>query len=496
MKRFLPWLLLAAGGGAAWGLAFGEEGWLVVPWVAVAPLLLALSHRRAGWLGFVFGGAFWITSIPWIVRVLVTYGGLPWAASVPLWLLLVAYLAAYPALFAVLGRRLWLHPRLTVPLVALPALWVALEWLRAHLISGFPWNLAGYAWVEVAGALPLSAWIGIYGISFLVLFANTGVALALARRRWEPAAVGVLVPLLLLAAGGRWGGGRPAWSEPGLPAPVALLQPDTAIELQPEAATILANYRKLLRMSAEVCEPGTLLIWPESASWPYVWAEHPRLRRDVEALTRRGCSVLLSSVQPEAGSFYNSVFLVGPSGVVGRYDKRHLVPFGEYVPFAGVFGFLDKLARNAGAFLTGTSASLLPWGGERLGMAICFEVVFPAEVAELVREGATVLVTVTNDGWYGDTSAPWQHLRAARFRAAESRRPMLRAALTGVSAVITSEGALLTSLGPFEEGTLRARVVGRTDLSPASRRPWRVPLAATLLAVAGLGAGWWRARSR
>ena len=162
------------------------------------------------------------------------------------------------------------------------------------------------------------------------------------------------------------------------------------------------------------------------------------------------------------------------------------MPFGEYVPLSGVFTFLDKIARAAGDFARGTEPNLLPVGRERLGMAICFEVVFPSEVAELVREGATVLLTITNDAWYGDTAAPWQHFRAARFRAAENRRPLLRAAITGVTAVVEPDGSVLSSLGLFEEGVLPTRVLGRTDLSPASRWPAWVPVLSIALALLAL----------
>ena len=139
---------------------------------------------------------------------------------------------------------------------------------------------------------------------------------------------------------------------------------------------------------------------------------------------------------------------------------------------------------------------VLPWGDEKLGMSICYEVVFPAEVADLVRAGATVLVTITNDAWYGDTSAPWQHFRAARFRAAESRRPLLRAAITGVSAWVDPDGSVREELGVNQEGIIRARVLGQRGLTPFSRCPWLVPFLCTILAGAAFGVYFARARSR
>jgi apolipoprotein N-acyltransferase len=353
-------------------------------------------------------------------------------------------------------------------------------------LSGFPWNLAAYAWVEVPGALPLAAWVGAYGLSGLVLMANAGVALALARRRWEPLCLGLLVPWLLLSVGGRWGAGEPPSLSPGRP--VRLLQPnvDNLVVWDPEASA--ENVEKIFALSREACDrPGALLLWPESAGWPYSYTAHEAFRRDVDALARSGCPVLLNSAHQESeGAWYNSAFLVTADSPARRYDKRHLVPFGEYVPLARLLPFVESLARNAGDFRAARGLHLLPWGSEEIGLAICFEVIFPAEVAATVQSGASLLATVTNDAWYGDTSAPWQHLRAARFRAAESRRPMLRAAITGVSAVIASDGSVVGQLGVGEEGILRAVVTGRRDLSPASRWPWGIPLAAVAVATVAI----------
>lgn len=489
-------VLFALAGGALWAFAFGRQGMVIVPWLALAPLPLLLGARRPALLGLLWGLATWLTAIPWIARVLRLYGELSWGLAVFSLFLLALYLSLFPALFAALGARLWRRDTWStrsgsvafgLPLVGLPALWVSLEWLRTHLFSGFPWNLAAYAWVEVPGALPLSAWIGVYGVSFLVVFVNTGVALSIARRRWQPAVFAVSVTLVLLAAGRAWGGGSPVFVGPE-PEPVRLVQPDIENELQPTAETVAANYRKMLRRLGASCEPGALVVLPESSFWPFVYTTDRRLQRDLRTVLAAGrCTVLLNSVEPLDGDAYNSVYLIDASGLRGRYDKRHLVPFGEYVPLSRVFVFLDTVARNAGGFVPGDTLRLLPWGDERLGTAVCFEVTFPSEVAQLVRAGATLLVTVTNDAWYGDSWAPWQHLRAARFRAAENRRPMLRAAITGVTALIAADGSVRAEIGLYRDAVIRERVLGRRDLSPASRWPWLAPLLCTLAAAAALG---------
>lgn len=499
----LLWAAVALAGGVVWGLAFGREPWSLASWVALAPLALLLGAPggvgRRFFLGWLHGLAAWLAAIPWIAPTLVVFGQMPRPLAVISLGLLAAYLALFHGAFAALGSPLWRRGGWAA-LVALPGLWVALEWLRGALFGGFPWNLAAYAWVEVPGALPVAAWIGAWGVGFLLVFANVGVALAVARRRPEWAAVGVMAPLVVLAVGARWGA-EPAYRPFDVMAggPVRILQPNIENVVEPDWEVIRANYRKVLAMSEAACQPGALVIWPESAAWPFSLAADPVFREDVTALARRGgCTLLFNSLHPAPeGSFYNSAFVVTPEGeAAARYDKRKLVPFGEYVPFAGVFAFVDKLARNAGDFLPAAELRLLPWGGERLGVAICYEIVFPGQVAEAVREGASLLVTITNDAWYGDTAAPWQHYAAARFRAAESRRTVLRAAITGVSAVVEPDGGERARIDPFREGVIETAARGRDDLTPFTRAPWVVPGVSALLAVGGLAGVRMRERQR
>jgi len=486
MARLAPWLV-ALVGGLLWALCCGKETLPLASWLALGPLIVLLGQRRSWLLGWLHGVVYWLLAIRWIRPTLETYGGLPtWLASVAL-VLVCLYLGAYHGLFAALGRPLWRRGGV-LALTGLPALWVALEWLRAHLFSGFPWNLAAYAWTEVPGALPIAGWIGAYGVSFLLLLANVGVTAALVRRRRLPGAVAVLTCLVVLAIGARWGDGAAtigAAAVDNIPAsPVRLLQPNTENLVTWDAVRVEENYRRIFDLSQRACdEEGALLVWPESAAWPYSWGRSPELRRDLEAVTAAGCSVLFNTTDERSEGYFNSVLLLDGDGVAGRYDKRHLVPFGEYVPLARFFFFLEKIARNAGAYVAGRDVGPLSWGDQRLGPAVCFEVVFPGEVAQQVRAGATVLVAVTNDAWYGDSSAPRQHFRAVRFRAAESRRPFLRAALTGISAVVEADGSVSQLLGVGEEGFLSARIRGRTGLSPYVRWPSLVPATASIVAL-------------
>src|SRR5436305_6049671 len=461
-SRSRPILLrygIAALGGVLWALCFGRHAYVVASWIALAPLFLLLRFPDAGRLAFVHGFVGWMVALSWIPPTLVSFGGIPLPGAIPLTGLLAAYLAGFQAVFGWLGGPLWRRfPR--GRLAVLPALWVALEWLRTYLGGGFPWNLAAYAWVDVAGALPIAAWIGPYGVSFLVLLASAGAAAAVATRRSEPLAAALLLPLTLLPMAGRSSLAESradlerALRVEELGVPVRLLQPNIPNLTAWDSAAVLRNYRKVVELSAANCEPGTLVVWPESAGFPFLYGRDEVLRRDLEGMVARGCTVLFNSSHPVGGSFYNSAFLLSPGGTVARYDKRHLVPFGEYVPFKGVFGWMDKLAREAGDFRPADDLTLLPWGEEKIGMSICYEVVFPDEVVDLARRGATLLVTITNDAWYGDTAAPWQHFRAARFRAAEHRRPLLPAATPGVSALVGPDGAVWAELHPLKDGVI------------------------------------------
>ena len=479
--------VIAIVGGLAWAACHQSDPQTWLAWIAFAPLVVLLGRPRAPLWGALWGLVAWLAMVPWIAPTIQTFGGLsPWLAW-PLLVLLCAVLGAEGAVFAWLGARCWRCADLA-PVVVLPSIWVSLELVRGFFANGFPWNLAAYAWIDVPGALALSSWVGAWGVSWCVVAANVAVALAVIRGRWRTSAAVLLSLATLLVVAGRFAtldipvaGGRA----------VSVLQP--ASEITYDAREMWDDYLDLIEMSESECALGPrLLVWPESAAFPFSWESSPRLREDVDRLAQRGCPVLFgssmptSNMPPEDSGVRNTSLIVGPDGIEGIYAKRRLVPFGEYVPFETVLPFVGTLAREAGRYVAGSDPALLPWAGEDLGVAICYEVIFPGAVAAQVREGASVLVTITNDAWYGDTSAPWQHLRAARFRAAENRRPLLRAALTGVSALVDASGRETARIGVGEQGALRARLRGVRELSPYSRVPWLSLAVSGLIGVLGV----------
>ena len=473
-------LLIAAAGGALWAGCFGRQALTVAPVLALVPIFLLLGTPRPALAGFVHGLVFWAVSMSWIRPTLETYGGLaPWL-SAPAMVLLASYLGSYTAIFGWIGSRLWSRS-VPVVLVALPALWVTLETLRGWMLGGFPWNLAGYAAAEIPGALATASLVGVYGISFLVLMVNAALALGLSRRSFRIPIVTALIVGGLLQWAATDGGGSP--EQPESPT-VKLVQPNTEILTVWEEASARRNYSRLMEFSRRACQSGpALLVWPESASWPLSFERHESLRRDVVELARRGCPVIVNSPARRGDEVFNSVYLVTGGAEAARYDKRHLVPFGEYVPWWSRLPFVGTIARRVGNFTPGAEDRLLEWEGELLGMAICFEVIFPEETARRVAAGATVLVTVTNDGWYGDSTAPWQHFRMARFRAAENRRPLLRAALTGVSGVVSADGSVAQQLGVGKEGILETTLRGNRERTFYNRAPWVVPVLSWIVAA-------------
>lgn len=476
---------LAVGSGLLCAAAFPP--WDVGPmaFVGLVPLWLALEGAtpgRAAWLGGAAGLSFYLATIWWVINTMTTYGGMPLALSLLALLLLSGVLAGYTAAFAwllVAGRRRLGFPREAEPLIA-GGLWVALEFLRTYLFSGFPWALLGYSQYRQPTVRLLAAAAGVYGISALLVLVNgtlagllvLGVTPGAAGRR-RRAALWLVAPaaLALLATVGY---ARLLWRDPtgGAPIRVALLQGniDQALKWDRsfQAAT-LDIYERLTRRAA--VEKPALIVWPETAVPFFLRRETDLSDRVFRLAAETGIPMLVGSPDVgEDGRLYNSAFLLGTDGKIrGRYDKRHLVPFGEYVPLHWIFFFLDKLVVGIGDFGRGRRATVFSLDGARFGAMICYEVIFPAEVRDFVRGGATFLVNITNDAWFGRSGAPYQHLAMAALRAVENGTYLVRAANTGITAVIAPTGAILAETGLFTQADLVATIRLRRGETPYAR---------------------------
>jgi apolipoprotein N-acyltransferase len=464
--------------------------WLA--WGALIPLGLAIfpNHRtqtgpkQALWLGWLSGTAAYLTILAWVVIVMQIYGHLPTAVSLLFLFLLAAYVGLYVGLFAA-GWR-WLDdrwPRWSW-LIA-PMLWVALDWLRGHLLSGFPWALLGYSQYRQIALIQIADLTGVYGVSFVLVLVNVAIAKIISRWIAQPqklwrSRTAVLVPVLLiilvkaLLAYGHW---RMAAVTASLtPGPrVGLIQGNIAQEIKWDPAMRRMTLERYERLTREAAAQGAeLIVWPE-ASAPFVFDDEPDYQMAIRSLaieTRRyllfGSPAIAHLPAGQAGGYpvpalLNSAYLLNPDGTTqARYDKRHLVPFGEYVPLGPLLGFVNKLVAGIGDFIPGRGPVPMDIAGRQLGVAICFEIIFPEVVRQLPQHGARIIATITNDAWFGRSAAPLQHFSMAVFRAVEHRTPVIRAANTGISGFIDATGRIGPRSGLFVEAVL----VDTIQLSP------------------------------
>jgi apolipoprotein N-acyltransferase len=445
--------------------------------VGLVPLFLALDGappRQAAWLGYTSGLCFYLGTIWWVINTMTTYGRMPLPLSLVALILLCGVLAGYTAAFAWLlsaGRYRLRLSRGILPLVAAGA-WTALEFLRTYLFSGFPWALLGYSQYQQPTIRLLASAVGVYGISALLVLVNGTVADVLGRA-WRPADKGrrwrgTLLPvgLACLALAGTTGYAWGIWRDPtgGPTVRVGLLQGNIDQSLKWDRSHQTATldiYERLARRVA--ADRPALIVWPETAL-PFFLRREPELGVRVQRFIAEGGVPTLTGSPDlgEDGLLYNTAFFLGGDGEIrGRYSKRHLVPFGEYVPLQTIFFFLDKLVVGIGDFGRGRAATVFSVDGLRFSVMICYEVIFPGEVRDFVKGGAALLVNITNDAWFGRSGAPYQHLAMAAMRAVEHGTYLVRAANTGVSAVIAPSGDILAQTEIFTDavllGTIRPR---------------------------------------
>jgi apolipoprotein N-acyltransferase len=473
---------LAAASGALLALSFPKFGHPAFGWIALAPLLVALDDgtlRRAFGLGLLTGTLYFTGTLYWITRVMVKYGDLAPPVGVIINALLVLYQSAFIVVFAVVLRRIVMrHGRLG--LLAAPAVWVATELGRTHVLTGFPWVLLGYSQTSVLPIVQLASLFGVYGVSMLVAAVSAAVAFcavsiwprgsSAVRLRSAPAAApGAYAPLaavLAIVIGvAVWGGHRAAvaeWTRTGEAIRVGLIQGNVDQDEKTQvgrAGEIFQDYLKMTRQA--IREGAQFVIWPESST-PFRFEDDLFAATQIRTLARQarvpilfGSDQFVRNASGVPTTFYNSAFLVRPDGETGGvYRKMHLVPFGEYVPVKNLLFFAGPLVQAVSDFSAGEEAALLPIGDHLVSTAICYEVVYPDLVRRFVAGGSELLTTITNDAWFGPTSAPYQHFEQASMRAVEEGRYLVRSANTGISGIVDPYGRVIARTGIFESATL------------------------------------------
>jgi apolipoprotein N-acyltransferase len=461
-------LLLAGLTGILLFASFPKLNQNYLAWLALVPLLLgtarARSFGRAFVLGLAGGLVQWMCLMNWIPFVLSNYGGLPVPAAWSLLAVLAAYLALYQA--AACGITSYcMRRRAEHYLFLFPFVWVSLEAVRNYCLEdGFPWLLLGYSQTDWLSLIQIADFAGVFGVSFLVAAANAALAWAVIRRKPDWRSLGPLGACCLLVfacvAYGRVA--LPKWSDLPTDRQAALLQGNLAFEDAPEVLAWKFD-QGYLRM-ADRLDIGTvdLLILPEAPAVRNFQSD-VEYRRNMEALARRtSIGLVLNNVhfEDEAGAsrYFNSGYFLRPDGTeAGRYDKIHLVPFGEYIPWSRVFSFLQSISRDVGAFSAGREFRVFELEGQRLNAIICFEAIFPQLARRFVVSGSRLIVNLTNDRWYGDSAAPYQHLEMSRWRAVENRRYLLRATNSGVSAIVDPAGRIVASTPLLSEAVCTGR---------------------------------------
>lgn len=461
---------LSIASGLMLALSFPPAQWSGLVFIGLIPLILAVDQtgmRRSFFLGWLSGIVYFTVVLWWVTNAVINYGYLPVPVGWAVLFLMTSILAVYPGVFAVAaGRMTWWKPsaRLTA-VVLLPALWTALEWIRGNLFfTAFPWANLAYSQYLRLPFIQSASIAGPYGPGFLIVAVNVGfIHLWRAFRpggvRRTAHAVSFALVAALFVLNWSWGmirlGVNPT---SGDPLEVAVLQGNVPQEEKWDREyreAIMDNYSDLTMKAAEA--GARLIIWPEAAAPFYYQADAGYRRRMNKLVAEAGRPVLFGApafeTADEGVNLRNrAYYLDGKEGSAVHYDKIHLVPFGEYVPLAKLLFFAGKLVQEVGDFTPGEDFRLFATDGEAFGTVICYEIIFPDLVRRFANKGATFLTNITNDAWYGRTSASHQHFTQMVFRAVENGVPVARAANTGISGFVDGRGRILMMSELFERG--------------------------------------------
>ena len=456
--------------GVALGLSFPKAGLWPLAWVSIVPLLIFLLETGrvdAFKGGLVYGLAYFITTIYWVEHSIRIYGHLPIYLSIPSLLLLCLVLALYVSLFSILFNNLYMTTRFPALLLA-PVLWVSLDLLRTYLFTGFPWASIGYSQYKWLSIIQIADITGVYGVSFLVVAVNGAFAdIILYRRRMQifplfpvfPTLLGIVLVFMGIL-GAVWYGYFRLNQKDGYASKLTVSVVQGNIDQSGKWNTdnrqsIMAVYKQLTRLTLQ--KSPDLVVWPET-SVPFVFNNDPepteKLRSFVRSISTPllfGSVEILSSKETTYELSNAAVLLDADGRTAGTYEKIHLVPFGEYIPWMLP---LEKLVTAIGNFSPGKTYTVMKAYKVPFSTVICYEIIFPELVRKFINKGAKFLVTITNDAWFGKTSAPYQHFSMAVFRAVENRVPVVRSANTGISGFIDDRGHIIRMGRLFREETL------------------------------------------
>ncbi len=469
---------LAVASGLALGLAFPKFDYGLLAWVALVPLFYVIegeSMRRVFWWAYLQGFASYLVELYWIPVPLHDFADVRMEFAIFPMFALAAIVAINTAVAIWAGEIV--ARRMRIPaVITMPIAWTALEWFRTYVPAAFPWNLLGYAAYRNLELIQFAEFTGVYGVSALIVFFNAVVYVVIFRRgayRLQTISLSALTAMMIaFVAFGAWRIDDLKHAPPSGSFKVAMVQGNIPQSLKWDPKFLPQSYGVYQDETADAAKQGVdLVVWPEAAAaflfqpddqYPAALTGDAEYRTALLALAKNQHTPILFGAPALARAdgrlgFYNRAYLVSADGrgeVDAFYDKIELVPFGEYVPARAILGFfVNKIVNGFGDLIPGTRQTLFDFKGAKLGILICYESIFPDLTRREVDEGANVLVNITNDAWYGESSAPYQVLAMAALRSVETKVPMVRVANTGISALIDPSGRITNRTPLFTRGT-------------------------------------------
>ncbi len=470
-NKFSPFILAIFSGGLL-ALSFPHPDFYLLAWMAFIPLFFAIQDQRpcrAFLTGWISGLVYFTGTLSWVTISMNRYGSLPWVASFLVMLLLVAYLALYVGLFTALMQYLSSDRKKNLLLFS-PVLWVLLEFIKGRFLSGFPWASLAYSQHRILSIIQIADFGSIYSLGFVIVLFNRALYLTIRQigfqrptRDWKPLLIGLSILLLSLIYG-KFRLSEPVNDQEVIVSVIQGNIPQDQKWDQTFQDQTMETYMRLSLSSLDntILPKPSFILWPEAAV-PFIFETESTDAKALRNFARDENVNLLfgapsiKSEQSGMMALRNSAFLISPDNTpISHYDKMHLVPFGEYIPFSRLLFFVNKLVEGVGDFTSGEVPVVFEAGEVKVGTVICFEVIFPELVRRFVNNGANLMTTITNDAWFDQSAASEQHFSMVVFRAIENRRPFARAANTGISGFVDAYGRVIHQTDLFVEATATA----------------------------------------